>query len=306
MNNPLISVLIPCYNREKYIEQCVSAVTSQSYKHLEIIICDNASTDTTYSILQKLAAEDIRIKVMQNQTNLGPIPNWKKCLQAATGQYIHWMWSDDYIEPEFYQNMVCTLQSTNASVVLAKHKVFIENTNQMLEGYCYIDFDILPGNKVMHEMLLRRSAWAVSPAAWLLPATCVKKYFYDQIPVFGIYNCNRTAIGADLLMIAGCCKDSESVAFCKDACVVFRAHPNSISMSRPMGHHYELAKLWFIISHKQYCNLRYRYQLLKRAKRVKFFVCFCIVYLYVVMNHSIRRLLMYLRRRRLTMLNPGL
>ena len=64
-NSPLVSVIIPCYNTEKYVEQAVRSIMNQTYKNLEIILTDDCSTDGTFTILQKLAEEDSRIETKQ-------------------------------------------------------------------------------------------------------------------------------------------------------------------------------------------------------------------------------------------------
>jgi len=68
VNNPLISVIIPCYNASKYVEKAVRSIMEQTYTNLEIIITDDYSTDTTLSILEKLACEDKRIKIIKKYT----------------------------------------------------------------------------------------------------------------------------------------------------------------------------------------------------------------------------------------------
>ena len=69
-NNPLVSVIIPCYNAEKYIEQAVHSIMNQTYKNLEIIVTDDCSIDRSFEILKKLEKEDSRIKLYRNETNL--------------------------------------------------------------------------------------------------------------------------------------------------------------------------------------------------------------------------------------------
>ena len=68
--NPIISVIVPVYNSEKYIEQCLRSIMDQSYKNLEIIVVNDGSTDETPAILKRLSSEDDRIKVYE-QTNQG-------------------------------------------------------------------------------------------------------------------------------------------------------------------------------------------------------------------------------------------
>lgn len=269
MSHPKISVLIPCFNREDYIRQCVGSVINQSFRDIEVIVYDNASTDHTYEIVREIAAQDDRIKLFRNEMNLGPIPNWQCCLKEAQGDYIHWMWSDDYIESGFYETMMQSLEHSGASLALSSHKLLRDDKYEIQGCLNLKGFDVFTGKHVVQGLLARVPWWPVSPAAWLLPAPLVRKHFYTHIPVFAGYDCNQTAIGADLLMIAGCALNSERVVRCHEAYAVFRAHGGSISISRPTWRHYEVAKLWFIIKNRLERGMSHTIWLALRAARVR-------------------------------------
>ena len=85
--NPLISVIIPAYNVEPYIKQCVDSVLSQTYRNLEIICVDDGSTDNTVPILEFLAQKDERIKLIK-QNHCGVSAARNKGLDVAKGKYI--------------------------------------------------------------------------------------------------------------------------------------------------------------------------------------------------------------------------
>ena len=87
MNTPKVSVLIPVYNRQNLIETTVKSALDQTYQNTEIVIVDNKSTDNTWKILQALAQTDDRVKIYQNETNIGPVRNWLRCINEATGEY---------------------------------------------------------------------------------------------------------------------------------------------------------------------------------------------------------------------------
>ena len=83
-NNPLISIIVPCYNVERYVEQCIRSIMGQSYKNIEIITVDDGSPDNSPQILDKLANEDSRIKVIHKQ-NAGVSAARNSGLDVATG-----------------------------------------------------------------------------------------------------------------------------------------------------------------------------------------------------------------------------
>ena len=94
---PKISIIIPAYNCEKYIERCVKSILCQTYHNLEIIVINDGSKDNTIKVLKKLGNEDNRIVVI-NKENTGVSDTRNLGLEKATGDYIGFVDSDDYIE----------------------------------------------------------------------------------------------------------------------------------------------------------------------------------------------------------------
>jgi len=123
-----VSILIPVYNRENLIEETVQSALNQTYKNIEIIIVDNQSIDKTWEVMQKLAFQDDRIKIFQNDKNMGPVRNWKRCIDEATGDYGKILWSDDLIAPEFLENTVHFLENKDIGFVFTGTEIFIDGT----------------------------------------------------------------------------------------------------------------------------------------------------------------------------------
>ncbi|MFV0417115.1 MAG: glycosyltransferase family 2 protein [Dysgonomonas sp.] len=99
MSKPLVSVLIPCYNVEKYVEESVNSILKQTYTNLEIIAINDCSTDNTGNILQQLADKDSRITVVNNFKNLRLISTLNKGIELCRGEYIARMDADDISLP---------------------------------------------------------------------------------------------------------------------------------------------------------------------------------------------------------------
>ena len=105
VNKYKISVLIPVYNTEKYLKSCLDSVIKQSLKDIEIICVDDKSTDDTLKILKQYAAQDSRIKLVEQQKN-GGLSNARNAgLEVACGAYIGFVDSDDYVDLEFYEKL---------------------------------------------------------------------------------------------------------------------------------------------------------------------------------------------------------
>lgn len=103
---PLISVLLPVYNAEKYIKKAVDSITNQTYQNLEIICINDGSKDNSLAILTELAKEDLRIKVISNEHNLGLIKTLNKAIEKASGEYLARMDADDFSLPERLEKQV--------------------------------------------------------------------------------------------------------------------------------------------------------------------------------------------------------
>lgn len=114
---PAVSVIIPVYNTEKYVEECVNSVREQTLSDIEIILVDDGSTDKTPEILKNLAAQDKRIKVFRKENggaglarNLG--------LENAAGDYISFVDSDDYIDKNMLEILVNAAKESDADMAM--------------------------------------------------------------------------------------------------------------------------------------------------------------------------------------------
>ncbi len=106
MKEPVVSVLIAAYNREKYIGMAIKSILASSYTDFELIVVDDNSKDRTLEIVQSYAVKDARVKVYVNETNLGDYPNRNQAAKYATGKYLKYVDDDDYIYPWGLQLMV--------------------------------------------------------------------------------------------------------------------------------------------------------------------------------------------------------
>ena len=115
-NQPLLSVIIPAYNVEKYIDHCLNTVTNQTYKNLEIIIVDDGSPDNSGKIIDDWSKKDCRIKVIHKENGgLGFARN--SGLEIATGDYIAFIDSDDYIDLNMYETLINKAIETKSDIV---------------------------------------------------------------------------------------------------------------------------------------------------------------------------------------------
>lgn len=115
--NELVSVIVPVYNVEKYIKKCLNSIINQTYKNLEIILVDDGSPDNCPQICDEYAKKDSRIKVI-HKANGGLSDARNAGVAASTGEYIGFVDSDDYIEPNMYERLYELINENNADISL--------------------------------------------------------------------------------------------------------------------------------------------------------------------------------------------
>ena len=101
--NDLISVIVPAYNAEAFIERCLNSLLRQTYENLEIICINDASTDNTAQTVKKI--NDPRIRLINNEQNLGISLTRNRGMEIARGKYIGFIDSDDFVDPDFYEKL---------------------------------------------------------------------------------------------------------------------------------------------------------------------------------------------------------
>jgi glycosyltransferase involved in cell wall biosynthesis len=110
MNSPAISVLIPLYNAEKFIAQAIESVLDQTFTDFEIIIVDNCSTDRSITIARNYES-DKRVKIFQNSENIGAVRNWNQCMLYASGEYLKFLFADDYLKTNALEEFIKPFES---------------------------------------------------------------------------------------------------------------------------------------------------------------------------------------------------
>lgn len=163
MNNK-ISVIIPIYNVEKYIHECIDSVRNQTYTNLEIILVDDGSTDSCATICDEYAKKDSRIRVIHKE-NGGLSDARNAGLEIATGKYIGYVDSDDYIALDMYEHLYNACEENEAEIAVCRFHTFTDkiqlcenvvNRNKVYNSkgilLAYIDESV--------EELITPSAWS--------------------------------------------------------------------------------------------------------------------------------------------------
>ena len=136
MHEPLISVIVPVYRAEDYLDRCLKSITGQSCENLEIILVDDGSPDNCPQMCDAWAQRDARIRVI-HQRNGGASAARNAGLDAAQGRYIGFVDSDDYIAPDMYETLIGLLQDGNAMASCRFIRVAGDECQQQPKGQAY-------------------------------------------------------------------------------------------------------------------------------------------------------------------------
>lgn len=135
-NQPLISVIVPVYNCEMYLNQCVESIINQTYSNLEIVLVDDGSTDDSGKICDEYSEKDHRVVVLHT-VNGGAASARNKGLNVAKGEYITFVDSDDWIESDMYHSMLELLKNNSADVAKVGFIKEYENNSSIVLGNEY-------------------------------------------------------------------------------------------------------------------------------------------------------------------------
>jgi glycosyltransferase involved in cell wall biosynthesis len=157
----LVSIGMPVFNGERFIERALESILAQTYSDIELIIHDNASTDRTEEICRIYAARDRRVQYRRHDTNLGAAENYNRVFKAASGPYFKWAAHDDVCAPEFVARCVDVLERDSGVVLCYPRSIFIDETGKHLsehtEGVEYTD--PRPYRRLRTWLIDRPGAW---------------------------------------------------------------------------------------------------------------------------------------------------
>lgn len=144
-NNISVSIIVPVYNVEQYLERCLDSLTNQTLQNIEIICINDGSTDNSLNILKQYIEKDKRIKII-NQENRGVSVARNNGIEASQGEYIGFVDSDDYVDLDFFENLYNKAKKEDADIVETKYYKFkkLKNNSQKLVKrsgvYMYYNF----------------------------------------------------------------------------------------------------------------------------------------------------------------------
>lgn len=245
ISNPLVSIVIPVYNRELYIGKAIESAINQTYKNIEVIICDNCSTDETWNIVQKYVREDSRVIAYRNEVNLGPVLNWRECFNYAQGEYVKILWSDDWMKEYFIEKALALFDEEVAFVL--SYVQGITNDNKIIFSNKYFNTEYTTKEYLDNVLFLKRKEeFPLSPGCALFRLSDVKNALVINIPNGDGLDSRTNGAGNDLLLFLITANKYNKIKILPSYANFFRHHSNSFSVTDSLEVYYEWAKIFFL------------------------------------------------------------
>jgi len=134
-SRPLVGIGVPVYNGERYLADALEALISQTYPELDIVVCDNASTDASVEIAQEFARRDPRVRVVVNPENIGAARNYRRSFELSRGDYFRWATADDLSAPEYVERCMDVLLERPDVVQAYPRTRLIDAQGNAIEDY---------------------------------------------------------------------------------------------------------------------------------------------------------------------------
>lgn len=251
MTSPAVSILIPVYNREKLLGDTIKSAAAQTYSNLEIIVSDNCSTDRTLETARRYAEKDKRIRVIQNPSNIGPVANWRKCLDYSGGKYSKILWSDDLISADFLEKTVPLMDDPSLGFVTSGIELFDEfereKTGMAGKSGRYLCKEFIRNSLLFGDV-------PVSPGCALFRTDDLREAVITRVPNRINSDFAMHGVGPDLLIFLLISLKYEYFFHLNEVSSFFRRHRESISISmnaKKIFLYYLTAQAWFVSEYIQ-------------------------------------------------------
>ena len=146
---PLITVITPAYNAERFIKETLDSVLAQSMENWEMIVIDDGSTDRTREVVAEYAKTDARIRLIENENNMGVARTRNRGLDLFQGKYVAFLDSDDYWESNMLEKMIARAEGTGADIVYCSYSLVDESGKKVCNDF------ILPQKTTFEESIVR-------------------------------------------------------------------------------------------------------------------------------------------------------
>lgn len=234
---PLISVIVPVYNVERFLPKCIESILKQSYKNLELILVDDGSSDKSFEICKQYEQKDSRVVVI-GQQNGGVSSARNHGLKVAKGEYICFVDSDDWIPRKSIQVLYEAISKDNADLAVGSIKKVKEGRN-----------DILPSPSVV--IYIEDKSEFLNYVKQVFPGPVAKLYKKEIIKKYSLYFPSGIAVGEDTIFLCSYLENCKTIISVSDTVYFY----NRLNGSSATHKHYSAIGDWFIQIVESYAKL---------------------------------------------------
>lgn len=247
MSAPLVSVMVPVFNRRRLLPACLESALEQTCGDLEVVIVDNASTDGTWDVCRGFAQADARVRIFRNPENLGPVRNWQRCFKEAQGRYGKLLFSDDLMAPGYLEKTLPLMRDPHVAFTFSMARIGPEPE----AAHAAYRFAAHTGKFTRRRYIrsaLFGSSVPVSPGAALFRLSDLRGSLRLTIPSPTIDDFEQHGAGVDFLLYLMTAARYEEVGYVAEPLVFFRTHEGSITQAARdsrIADAYHQARIWF-------------------------------------------------------------
>ena len=190
-NKPRVTIGMPVFNGEKYLEEALDAILAQTYQDYELIISDNASTDNTPSICRAYVSRDKRVRYYRNKENMGVVANFNRVFQLSSTEYFKWSACDDVIASDYLLKCIEILDAAPSVALCHSRTGRINECGKLIGNYdVKLRVDSLKPHERFGDLI------CMSNDAWVLQYGLIRSDMLRMTQLFGRY------IGSDRNLLA--------------------------------------------------------------------------------------------------------
>ena len=166
INSPMVSIIVPVYNAEKYLKECIDSILAQTYSDFELICVDDGSTDNSLAVLKAYQKKDKRVQVYTQKNQYAGVAR-NNGLSRANGKYVLFLDADDFFEDKLLELTVEKAEKTNSDVVLFSADYYEHNQRTFLPAPTELNLQYVPQNEVFNASDIPDKIFQLTgPAPW--------------------------------------------------------------------------------------------------------------------------------------------
>ncbi|MEJ8552665.1 glycosyltransferase [Tepidibacter sp. Z1-5] len=219
---PLVSVVIPSYNRPYYLEIGLKSVLNQTYKNIEIVISDDSTNDEVYKMLKPYINKHYNIRYYKNTPSLGVVGNFKRCFELAKGEFVNYLIDDDIFHIEKIEKMVNYFLENDDITLVTSHRQTINDKGDFIQGVFatekLFDKNTIVEGKMLKKLIARTNINFIGE-----PTTVLFRKKDLDIKDFGVYGGRRYRTNTDISIWFNLLSKGKAV-YISDTLSYFRIH----------------------------------------------------------------------------------